>query len=144
MNDTYLQSFLICAQITVINIEIARDVGKSFEQRKETAKYQRQNEEENAQIRDRLAQKLYAEGLSKMPSDKLIERFTLWEQQKGQCIYSGTAITFADLFYGTKVQVDHIIPQSIVLDETLNNKVLVLTEENQKKISFFLSLDRID
>lgn len=119
--------------ISVINIEIARDVGKSFEQRKETAKYQRQNEEENAQIRDRLAQKLYAEGLSKMPSDKLIERFTLWEQQKGQCVYSGTAITFADLFYGTKVQVDHIIPQSIVLDETLNNKVLVLTEENQKK-----------
>lgn len=119
--------------ITAINIEVARDVGNSFEQRKETAKFQRQNEDANEQLKTRLVQKLTAENYSVMLSDKLMDRFSLWEKQDYKCIYSGKDISFGELVSGTKVQIDHIIPQSIVLDETLNNKVLVLTEENQKK-----------
>jgi len=119
--------------ISAINIEVAKDVGKSFEQRKETAKFQRDNEELNEQTRAELVQKLTAEKYPVMLSDKLMDKYTLWKSQDHQCIYSGKDISFAELVSGTKVQVDHIIPQSIVLDETLNNKVLVLTEENQKK-----------
>ncbi|MBR3532690.1 MAG: type II CRISPR RNA-guided endonuclease Cas9 [Clostridiales bacterium] len=119
--------------IDVINVEVAKDVGKSFEQRKETASYQRKNEEANEQTRAELIQKLMAEGHSVMLSDKLMDRYVLWKSQNCKCMYSGKDISFAELVNGTIVQVDHIIPQSIVLDETLNNKVLVLTEENQKK-----------
>lgn len=119
--------------IDTINIEVAKDVGKSFEQRKETMKFQKDNESKNEAIRMELIEKLAAENMKVMLADKLIERFTLWKQQKEMCMYSGKKISFAELISTTVVQVDHIIPQSIVLDETLNNKVLVLTEENQKK-----------
>lgn len=119
--------------ITTINIEVAKDVGKSFEQRRETANYQRDNERANEQLREELIQKLSAENYSVMLSDKLMEKFTLWKSQDMKCMYSGRDISFAELVGRTKVQVEHIIPQSIVLDETLNNKVLVLTEENQTK-----------
>ncbi len=119
--------------ISMINIEVAKDIGKSFEQRKETAKYQKANEEENEALRSELVQKLIAENYPVMLSDKLMDRFSLWKSQEMKCMYSGQDISFVELVNGTKVQVDHIIPQSIVLDETLNNKVLVLTEENQKK-----------
>ena len=119
--------------IDAINIEVAKDVGKSFEQRKETDKYQRANEEKNEQLRSELIQKLTAERYPVSLSDKLMDRFALWKSQDMKCLYSGKDISFVELVSGTKVQVDHIIPQSIVLDETLNNKVLVFTEENQKK-----------
>lgn len=119
--------------ITAINIEVAKDIGKSFEQRKETTKYQRENEENNEKLRAELSQKLIAEDKAITLSDKMMDRFTLWKSQDCKCIYSGKDITFEQLVNGTTVQIDHIIPQSIVLDETLNNKVLVLTEENQKK-----------
>lgn len=119
--------------ITTINIEVAKDIGKSFEQRKETSKHQRENEEENEKLRAELCQKLTAENKPITLSDKMMDRFVLWKSQDCKCIYSGKDITFEQLVNGTTVQIDHIIPQSIVLDETLNNKVLVLTEENQKK-----------
>ena len=119
--------------ITIINIEVAKDVGKSFEQRAEIRKFQNENEANNEKIRQELVQKLTAEGMSVMLSDKLLDRFKLWKSQKQQCVYSGEDISFSELVNGTTVQIDHIIPQSIVLDETLNNKVLVKTEQNQKK-----------
>ena len=119
--------------VDVINIEVAKDVGKSFEQRNEALKFQKENEENNEKLRMELIEKLSAENMQVMLADKLIEKFTLWKAQKEMCMYSGKKITFAEIVGGTTVQVDHIIPQSIVLDETLNNKVLVCTEENQKK-----------
>lgn len=119
--------------INTINIEVAKDIGKSFEQRKETNKYQKENEANNEKLRMELIEKLAAENMQVMLADKLIERFTLWKNQKGMCMYSGKTIAFSDLVGTTIVQIDHIIPQSVVLDETLNNKVLVLTEENQRK-----------
>ncbi|MBO4474794.1 MAG: type II CRISPR RNA-guided endonuclease Cas9, partial [Clostridiales bacterium] len=119
--------------VGTINVEVAKDVGKSFEQKAETMRFQRENEAKNEKLRMRLIEKLVAENMSVMLADKLIEKFSLWESQKEMCMYSGKKISFAELLSTTVVQVDHIIPQSIVLDETLNNKVLVYTEENQKK-----------
>lgn len=119
--------------VTTINIEIARDIGQSFEQRKETAKYQKENETKNSRIRDEFIAKLTAEGMDVSLSDKVMNKYILWELQNHKCIYSGEDISFKEMLSSTKVQIDHIIPQSIVLDETINNKVLVLTEENQRK-----------
>ncbi|GEM_PF-211119 len=119
--------------IKTINIEIARDIGKSFEQRKETAKYQKENENSNEELRAELLRKLYSEGYSVMLSDRLLDKYKLWKDQKHMCMYSGKEIQFKEIVAAVNVQIEHIVPQSIILDETLNNKVLVLTEENQKK-----------
>ncbi len=119
--------------ISAIHVEVARDLGKSFEQRKEVTSIQKKNEESNSAIKEDLINKLSAEGYSVTLSDKLFEKYKLWVNQEKICLYSGEAISFEQLLEPTAVQVDHIIPQSIILDDTLNNKVLVLTKHNQDK-----------
>ncbi|MCQ2531084.1 MAG: type II CRISPR RNA-guided endonuclease Cas9 [Saccharofermentans sp.] len=119
--------------IDTINVEVARDVGMSFEQRKEVSKNQNQREANNEKIKAELIEKLNAEGYSATLSDKLFEKYILWKSQDGRCMYSDKVISFEQLLNSEAVQVDHIIPQSIIFDNTLNNKVIVLTRENQGK-----------
>lgn len=119
--------------ISAIHVEIARDLGKSFEQRKKTTASQKKNEGANDEIKNQLINKLAAEGYSVTLSEKLFEKYKLWILQEKECLYSGNEISFEQLLEPTAVQVDHIIPQSKILDDTLNNKVLVLTSENQNK-----------
>ena len=66
---------------------------------------------------------------NKLQSDKLF----LYYMQLGKCMYTGKRIRLEDL--GTKLyDIDHIFPQAYVTDDSvINNKVLVLSEENGKK-----------
>ncbi len=118
--------------ITQINIEVARDVGQSFEERAAVSKRQKDRERDNQKIREDLIQELEKSYKEVGLSDKLLTKYRLWMSQQKHCLYSGAAISFEELLTN-EVQVDHIIPQSIVLDETINNKVLVKTVENQHK-----------
>ena len=54
----------------------------------------------------------------------------LYFTQNGKCMYSGDELNIYDL---DKYQVDHIIPQSYIKDDSLDNRVLVKTVENQYK-----------
>lgn len=62
-------------------------------------------------------------------SDKLYLYYT----QKGRCMYSGEVIQLEDLWDNTKYDIDHIYPQSKVMDDSLNNRVLVKKVYNAKK-----------
>lgn len=62
-------------------------------------------------------------------SDKLYLYYT----QKGRCMYSGEIINLEDLWDNRKYDIDHIYPQSKVMDDSLNNRVLVKKEYNAKK-----------
>lgn len=53
-------------------------------------------------------------------------------EQDGLCAYTGQPIHPEDLL-SERVEVDHIIPLSVSLDDSINNKVLVTSEANQKK-----------
>ncbi|SEI43813.1 CRISPR-associated endonuclease Csn1 [Lachnospiraceae bacterium A10] len=66
---------------------------------------------------------------NRLQSDKLF----LYYMQLGKCMYTGKTIRLEDL--GSKAyDIDHIYPQAYVTDDSvLNNKVLVLSEENGKK-----------
>lgn len=66
---------------------------------------------------------------NKLQSDKLF----LYYMQLGKCMYTGKPIRLEEL--GTKLyDIDHIYPQAYVTDDSIiNNKVLVLSEENGKK-----------
>ena len=57
----------------------------------------------------------------------------LWREQNGKCVYSQKTIPAERLFEDNFVQVDHIIPFSRSFNDSYNNKVLVLTDENQRK-----------
>ena len=58
------------------------------------------------------------------------ERYYLWFMQLSRCMYSGLTIDWEDIKH---CEVDHLIPRSLITDNSLENKVLVLRDENQNK-----------
>ncbi len=58
------------------------------------------------------------------------EKFYLYFLQLGKCAYSGQSLNIDEL---SNYEVDHILPRSIIKDDSLENKVLVIGKENQKK-----------
>lgn len=117
-----------------IVIEVASELGKSVEARGELLKKQRANEKENAEAKRLISELLDVEATKVSPS--MIERYKLFVEQEGKSAYSQKplgelkdVVENRDRVY----EIDHIIPFSLILDNTLNNKALVFTEENQKK-----------
>ena len=66
---------------------------------------------------------------TKLRSDKLYLYYT----QKGRCMYSGEVIELEELWDNRKYDIDHIYPQSKVMDDSLDNRVLVKKEYNADK-----------
>ena len=66
----------------------------------------------------------------KFRSDKLFFYYT----QLGRCMYSLKPIDLAELFADQQMyDIDHIIPQSLAKDDSIENRVLVLQDYNRKK-----------
>ena len=61
------------------------------------------------------------------------ETLYLYFLQQGKCMYSGEPINIVDLFSDNRYDVDHIIPQSIIKDDSIDNKVLVKKQLNEEK-----------
>ena len=59
------------------------------------------------------------------------ERYYLWFRQLSRSLYSGKVIDWEDI--ATNCEVDHLIPRSLIKDDSIENKVLVLKGENQNK-----------
>lgn len=59
------------------------------------------------------------------------EMVYLYMLQLGKCMYSGKTLNLATL--STTCEIDHIVPQHYIKDDSLQNKVLVLKGENQAK-----------
>ncbi|WP_127253186.1 type II CRISPR RNA-guided endonuclease Cas9 [Neisseria meningitidis] len=114
-----------------IHIETAREVGKSFKDRKEIEKRQ----EENRKDREKAAAKFreYFPNFVGEPKSKDILKLRLYEQQHGKCLYSGKEINLVRLNEKGYVEIDHALPFSRTWDDSFNNKVLVLGSENQNK-----------
>lgn len=66
-------------------------------------------------------------------SDKLYLYYT----QKGRCMYSGDVIDLEDLWDNNKYDIDHIYPQSKVMDDSLDNRVLVKKTYNAEKTDHY-------
>ena len=114
-----------------IHIETAREVGKSFKDRKKIEKRQ----EENRKDREKAAAKFreYLPNFVGEPKSKDILKLRLYEQQHGKCLYSGKVIDIRRLNEKGYVEIDHALPFSRTWDDSFNNKVLVLGSENQNK-----------
>lgn len=117
-----------------IIVEVASELGNSIETRRKMTADNRAKEKENSKIIEEIAELLSIEKPS--VSGSMIERYRLFKQQEGKCAYSGeelgelkAVVANLDHVY----EIDHIIPYSLILDNTLNNKFLVFANENQKK-----------
>lgn len=67
---------------------------------------------------------------TQLRSDKLY----LYFMQLGKCAYTGNPIDLQELLYDdSKYNIDHIYPQSLIKDDSLDNRVLVETIANETK-----------
>jgi len=112
-----------------INIEVADELGHSIETRRKMTKANN----DNMKAKEAIGAKLVELGLRKEGevSGKDIARYRLWKQQDGVDLYTGNTIPESDVLSG-QYDVDHIIPFSLILDDTLNNKVLTGMGSNRQ------------
>ena len=61
------------------------------------------------------------------------EKYFLYFMQLGKCMYTGKSIEFDQIGNDSIWNIDHIYPQAKVKDNSLDNKVLVDSNENGKK-----------
>lgn len=114
---------------THIHVELARDVGKSKDERDEIARgIDKRNRE-----KDKLRQQ-YRDTVGGEPNAEDLLRFELWKEQGGRSLYSDRDI-HPSLIASSRneVQVDHILPWSRSGDDSFVNKTLCFTSENQDK-----------
>lgn len=63
------------------------------------------------------------------------DKLYLYYTQKGRCMYSGECIDIEELW--DKYDIDHIYPQSKIMDDSLDNRVLVRKELNEAKSDYY-------
>ena len=71
--------------------------------------------------------------LAKYSNEQLSKRLSLYFMQNGKSMYSGESIDINRITDNTYCQIDHILPQSYIKDDSFENTVLVLSKENQRK-----------
>lgn len=111
-----------------VHIELARDLSKPFDERRKIQKDQETYQKDKE--RDR---KYFEEQFGSTPNGLDLLKFQLYREQDAQCAYSQKPIDIDRLCEVGYVQVDHALPFSRSFDNSKNNKVLVLTQENQNK-----------
>lgn len=112
-----------------MHVELARDVGKSAEERDEiTRGIEKRNKEKDRRRSE------FAELLKREPNADELLRYELWKEQNGRCLYSDEAIPAGALVASdNSVQVDHILPWSRFGDDSFVNKTLCMAHANQAK-----------
>lgn len=114
-----------------IVIEMARD-RNTAEERKNIEQAQKRNQENREKAKEILD---VNHSFSKLDS-KLVQKIMLYNQQDGKSMYSGKPINLNVLISDREAyEIDHIIPLSISLDDSIANKVLVYKSENQQKLN---------
>lgn len=116
-----------------IFVEVAREPGekgvRKVSRRNQLLDLYKACKKEAPELYDRLANK---ESDNALRSDKLF----LYYSQMGRCMYSGDVIDLDELFTN-RYDIDHIYPQSKVMDDSIDNRVLVKRDLNSKKTDTF-------
>lgn len=113
--------------IDEVRVELARELKMSKDERADADKRNRDNEKLNA----KLAEKISEMGIRSTRSR--IQKYKMWEESEHQCFYCGKQIGLAEFLSGADVEVEHIIPRSVLFDDSFSNKVCACRECNHEK-----------
>ena len=112
-----------------MHIELARDLGKSTEERSEIASGINKANKRRDANRDS-----FRDQFKRDPSADDLLKYELWQEQGGFCLYSGREISPELLDSGSNdLQIDHILPWSRFGDDSFINKTLCFTRANAEK-----------
>ena len=114
-----------------IHIEMARELKSSQVQRQKAVKINRDREKERDAARARIEKETSLPRIGR----KEIELALLYDECGGICPYTGKPLGgLASILNGSAaVQVEHIIPRSISLDDSFSNLTLATVEANREK-----------
>ena len=115
-------------EIDEVRVELARELKMSREEREEATKSNNAREKKNKDIADRIKGEY---GLT--PTKSRIQKYRLWEESDNSCIYCGKHVDVVQFLRGEEIEVEHIIPKSILFDDSLSNKVCACRSCNQEK-----------
>lgn len=65
--------------------------------------------------------------------DDVLTKYRLWQEQKATCIYTGKIISISDLFSEDTIDIEHTLPYSRSLDNSLENKTVCFKQYNRKE-----------
>ena len=117
-------------------VEVARDLKQSQDQRKEEQKRQADNQRRNERMRSQIAELLHTSPERVRTAD--LQKMILWEElhrdnvADRRCPYSGVQIS-AHMLFSDQVEIEHILPFSQTLDDSLNNKTVATRQANRIK-----------
>ena len=110
-----------------VRVELARELKMSREERERMT---RQNGERK-KANDKVAEKIQKCGL--FPTKSRIRKYRLWEEAGRQCLYCGRSIDEKQCLNGDDMEVEHIIPKSVLYDDSYGNKTCACRRCNKEK-----------
>jgi CRISPR-associated endonuclease Csn1 len=110
-----------------IRIELARELQQSADERNDAYSYNNKRSAEN----DESASEIEKYGLK--PTAHRIKKWRVWHETKGYSLYTGKTIGLSEFLNAQAVDIEHIIPQSQLFDNSLSNWTICEREENIKK-----------
>ena len=114
-------------EIDEVRVELARELKMSREEREEATKNNSSREKENKDAAERIKE------YSVTPTKSRIQKYHLWKESGGKCIYCDKPMGVEQFLKGEEIEVEHIIPRSILFDDSMSNKVCACRSCNQEK-----------
>ena len=110
-----------------VRVELARELKMLREERERMTRQNGQRKEANDKVAERIRQcGLY-------PTKPRIQKYMLWEEAGKVCLYCGRSIEEEQCLNGDDMEVEHIIPKSVLYDDSYGNKTCACHECNQTK-----------
>lgn len=113
--------------IDEVRVELARELKMSREERERMTIQNDKRKEAN----DEVAEKIQKCGL--YPTKSRIRKYRLWEEAGRQCLYCGQSIEEEQCLNGDDMEVEHIIPKSVLYDDSYGNKTCACRRCNKEK-----------
>ena len=113
-------------EIDEVRVELARELKMGREERKKYSTRNRENEDDNKRVA-----KVISEFCT--PTKTRIQKYKLWEEANHACIYCGKEITKPSLFSDGEAEIEHIIPRSVLYDDSMSNKTCACRSCNKAK-----------
>jgi CRISPR-associated endonuclease Csn1 len=121
-------------------IEVARDLKVGRERRLEIQREQKSRQDRNRRLVEEACVALGRDhgSLDRATRRDLAQRMQLWvelnpdDPVNRRCPYSGQQISISRLL-SSQVEIEHILPWSRTLDDSLNNKTVVIRQANRDK-----------
>ena len=110
-----------------IRVELARELKQNREERESATNAMRSNQREN----DRVAKLIEEYKLT--PTRSRIQKYRMWEESEQTCMYCGETVNVKEFLLGSGVEVEHIIPRSVLFDDSFSNKVCACRRCNKEK-----------